>query len=352
MRYSIAELARLLGLAFQGDGERVLSLVSGWDTADNESLIFIDGQKPTEFSSNLHPGACVLTSQQLVYSHWNAILSEKPKLDFSRAAEFLAPRPIGQGLIHPTAIIDPEATIEEAVEIGPYVVVGARTRVGRSSILMAGVSVGENCTLGENCILHPRTILYPGVQLGNRVTLHAGAVVGGDGFGYIFDGRKHVKFPQVGSVVIEDDVEIGANTTIDRGSLGVTRIGCGAKIDNLVQIAHNVEIRRGVVIAAQTGISGSTVIEDHAIIGGQVGFGDHARVESGAVIGSKAGVLPGKIVRGGQVYWGVPVRPLQEYKKLNALFGRLPEMKKQIDQLMVKLRELEEKFSKGPSKEE
>ena len=162
---------------------------------------------------------------------------------------------------------------------------------------MAGVSIGEDCVLGENCILHPRTILYPGVQLGNYVTLHAGAVVGGDGFGYIFDGREHVKFPQVGSVVIEDDVEIGANTTIDRGSLGITRIGSGAKIDNLVQIAHNVEIGKGVVIAAQTGISGSTVIEDHAIIGGQVGFGDHARVESGAVIGSKAGVLPGKIVR-------------------------------------------------------
>ena len=352
MKYSIAELAKLLGLAFQGDGERILSRVSGWDKADDASLIFIDGQKPAGFSSDPLPAACVMTSRQLVHSNWNAILSEKPKLDFSRAAELLAPRPVGRGLIHPTAIIHPEALLEEAVEIGPYVVVGARTRIGKGSILMAGVCIGEECVLGENCILHPRTTLYPGVHLGNRVTLHAGAVVGGDGFGYIFDGREHVKFPQIGSVVIEDNVEIGANTTIDRGSLGVTRIGCGAKIDNLVQIAHNVEIGKGVVIAAQTGISGSTVIEDHAIIGGQVGFGDHARVESGAVIGSKAGVLPGKIVRGGQVYWGVPVRPLQEYKKLNALFGRLPEMKKQIDQLLLRLRELEEKFSKRLSKEE
>ena len=344
MNYSIAELAKLLGLAFQGDGERLISHVSGWDKADDESLIFMDGQKPPGFSSDPIPAACVLTSRQLVHSHWNAILSEKPKLDFSRAAELLAPRPIGQGLIHPTAMIDPEAILEEGVEIGPYVVVEAKARIGRSSILRTGVCVGEDCNLGENCILHPRTILYPGVQLGNRVTLHAGAVVGGDGFGYIFDGSRQVKFPQVGGVVIEDDVEIGANTTIDRGSLGVTRIGCGAKIDNLVQIAHNVEIGKGVVIAAQTGISGSTVIEDHAVIGGQVGFGDHARVESGAVIGSKAGVLPGKIVRGGQIYWGVPVRPLQEYKKLNALFGRLPEMKKQIDQLLVRIRELEERF--------
>jgi UDP-3-O-[3-hydroxymyristoyl] glucosamine N-acyltransferase len=176
-------------------------------------------------------------------------------------------------------------------------------------------------------------VLYPGAVLGDRVVLHAGVVIGGDGFGYVFDGRTQVKFPQAGSVVLEDDVEVGCNTTIDRGSLGVTRIASGAKIDNLVQIAHNVQIGRGVVIAAQTGISGSTVIEEFAVIGGQVGFGDHARVQSGAVIGSKAGILPGKIVRSGEVYWGVPVRPLSEYKRLNALFGRLPEMKADIDKL-------------------
>jgi UDP-3-O-[3-hydroxymyristoyl] glucosamine N-acyltransferase len=146
--------------------------------------------------------------------------------------------------------------------------------------------------------------------------------------------------------VIEDDVEVGANTTIDRGSLGTTWIGAGAKIDNLVQVAHNVQIGRGVVIAAQTGISGSTVIEDLVVIGGQVGFGDHARVQKGAVIGSKAGVLPGKIVRGGEVYWGVPVRPLREFKRLNALFGRLPQMKAEIDSLRQALDQLNRAFQK------
>jgi UDP-3-O-[3-hydroxymyristoyl] glucosamine N-acyltransferase len=148
----------------------------------------------------------------------------------------------------------------------------------------------------------------------------------------------------VGGVIIEDDVEIGANSTIDRGSLGVTRIGTGTKVDNLVQIAHNVDIGRHVVIAAQTGISGSTVIEDFAVIGGQVGMGDHARVQRGAVIGSKAGVLPGKIVRSGDVYWGVPVRPLREYKRLNALFGRLPEMKADIDWLKKEIAQLQKKL--------
>jgi UDP-3-O-[3-hydroxymyristoyl] glucosamine N-acyltransferase len=232
------------------------------------------------------------------------------------------------------------------VDIGPNVTVAAGCRIGDGSILHAGVTLGEGCILGEQCVLYPRVVLYPEAELRSRVILHAGVVVGGDGFGYVFDGEKQVKFPQVGRVVIEDDVEIGCNTTIDRGSLGTTRIAQGAKIDNLVQIAHNVQIGRGVVIAAQTGISGSTIIEDFAVIGGQVGFGDHARVEKGVVIGSKAGILPGKIVRGGEVYWGVPVRPLREYKRLNALFGRLPEMKAQIDALRQYLARLEEALRK------
>ena len=225
-------------------------------------------------------------------------------------------------------------------------VVETGARIGRGSILHAGAVVGEGCCLGEGCILYPGVVLYPGVQIGDRVILHAGVVVGSDGFGYVFDGRMHWKFPQVGSVIIDDDVEIGSNTTIDRGSLGVTRIGTGTKVDNLVQIAHNVDIGRHVVIAAQTGISGSTVIEDHAVIGGQVGFGDHARVQQGVVIGSKAGILPGKIVRSGDVYWGVPVRPLREYKRLNALFGRLPEMKAEIDRLKKEIAQLQQALLK------
>ncbi|MGH9903504.1 MAG: UDP-3-O-(3-hydroxymyristoyl)glucosamine N-acyltransferase, partial [Pyrinomonadaceae bacterium] len=154
-------------------------------------------------------------------------------------------------------------------------------------------------------------------------------------------GTYH-KFPQIGTVRVEDDVEIGAHTCVDRGALGETRIGRGTKIDNLVQVAHNVLIGENVVIAAQTGISGSTVIEDDAVIGGQVGMGDHARVRKGAIVGSKAGILPGKIVRPGAVVWGVPVRPLDEYKRLNAHFGRLPQMREEIDELRRQLNELME----------
>ena len=189
-------------------------------------------------------------------------------------------------------------------------------------------------------MLHPNVVLYDGVTLGERVVLHACVVVGADGFGYVRDeaGVYH-KFPQVGTVVIEDDVEIGAGSCVDRGALGETRIGRGTKIDNLVQVGHNVRIGEHVVIAAQTGISGSTIIESDAVIGGQVGFGDHARVMSGAVIGSQAGVLPGKIVLPG-VWWGTPIQPLEEYKRLNALWGRLPRMREEIEELKRQLKEL------------
>jgi UDP-3-O-[3-hydroxymyristoyl] glucosamine N-acyltransferase len=314
MTCSISQLAELLGLPFQGDGNRLLRKVSGWENADSFSLIFLESRDKTGSVPKTTQAACVITPQELVPSGLNAIFSPKPKLDFARAAVLLQPFLAGSGHRHPTAVIDPTADVAPEVDIGPYVSVGAGVKIGRGCILHAGVVVGDGASMGENCTLYPRVVLYPGAEIGNRVILHAGVVVGSDGFGYVFDGCAQVKFPQVGAVVIEDDVEIGASTTIDRGSLGVTRICAGAKIDNLVQIAHNVYIGRNVVIAAQTGISGSTVIEDSAVIGGQVGFGDHVRVQAGAIIGSKAGVLPGKIVRGGDVYWGIPVRPLREFE--------------------------------------
>lgn len=346
MSYSVSEIAALLGLQFRGDGHRRLSRVSGWDDADGAALVFLERERRPDLACAEVQAGCLIAPADLVTEGCTAILSENPKLDFARAAALLAPAPRGAGSHHASAVIAADAVVEDDVDIGPFTVIGSRARIARGCILHAGVVVGEDCSLGEQCILYPRVVLYPGAVLGARVVLHAGVVVGSDGFGYVFDGSRQVKFPQAGKIVIEDDVEIGSNTTLDRGSLGVTRIGADAKIDNLVQIAHNVEIGRAVVIAAQTGISGSTVIEDHVVIGGQVGFGDHARVQSGAVIGSKAGILPGKIVRGGEVYWGVPVRPLREYKRLNALFGRLPELKEDIDSLKQTVAKLEEALRK------
>ena len=334
MNFTVRQIAAFLNLKFHGNGDRPVAGVSGWDAYDEGSLVFMAGERsgvPYDFTP-----ACVIATRLLAPSlpeHVNIIFSENPKLDFAKAAILLRPPRESSGLRHPSALVSPEAVIGDNVELGPFTVVEEGAKISDGGVLMAGVFVGRDCVAGKNCVLHPGVKLYPGAVLGDRVVLHAGVVVGSDGFGYVSDGGRMLKFPQIGGVILEDDVEIGANTTIDRGSLGTTRIGEGTKIDNLVQIAHNVEIGRHVVIAAQTGISGSTMIEDYAVIGGQVGFGDHARVERGVVIGSKAGVLPGKIVRAGEVYWGVPVRPLREYKRLNALFGRLPDMKAEIEAL-------------------
>jgi UDP-3-O-[3-hydroxymyristoyl] glucosamine N-acyltransferase len=346
MSYTIRQIASLLGLEYHGDGDRLVKAVARWDRADDDSLVFLERAEGGVSSPEQLRAACVLTSKGSAPHGMNLIFSEKPKLDFARAASYLHPWPKSSGAKHPAAVVDQGAILAENIEIGPSAVVEAGARIGKGCILQAGVVVGKGCTLGSDCILFPGVILYPGAHIGDRVVLHAGVVIGSDGFGYVFDGLRQWKFPQVGTVVIEDDVEIGANSVIDRGSLGTTRIGKGSKVDNLVQIAHNVEIGHHVVIAAQTGISGSTVIENHAIIGGQVGFGDHARVQEGVVIGSKAGILPGKIVRSGDVYWGVPVRPLREYKRLNALFGRLPEMKSEIDELKSEIAHLKELIQK------
>ena len=347
MTYTIGEIAGLLGLEYSGDGARPLTKVARYEMADQTSLVFMQTGESAPASSGGPVPGCIIASKSAAPAGMNVIFSENPKLDFARAASYLYPRVESCGTRHATAVIHPDAYIGDNVEIGPFVVVEARAWIGDGAILRARVVVGEGSIVGDGCILHPGVVLYPSVKLGNRVILHSGVVVGSDGFGYVSGGESYWKFPQIGSVVIDADVEVGCNTTIDKGSLGTTHIGTGTKIDNLVQIAHNVEIGNHVVIAAQTGISGSTVIEDRAVIGGQVGFGDHARVQAGAIIGSKAGVLPGKIVRGGDVYWGVPVRPLREYKRLNALFGRLPEMKAGIDALKKEVAVLQSSLKKS-----
>jgi UDP-3-O-[3-hydroxymyristoyl] glucosamine N-acyltransferase len=333
MKLTISGIAGALGLCFQGDGSRRLAKVASWNGADDTSLVFFERERAADFIAGKILAGCAIAPPGLLPEDYPAILSEKPKLDFARAAALLAPRERSTGNRHATALVAPDAEVAGDVQLGPFVVVGARTRIASGCILKSGVVIGEECALGENCILHPNVVIYPHSCLGNRVILHAGVVIGADGFGYVFDGHAYTPFPQTNRIILEDDVEIGANTTLDRGSLEPTRIGMGTKIDNLVQVAHNVQIGRHVVIAAQTGISGSCVIEDHVVIGGQVGIGDHARIQTGAIIGAKAGILAGKIVRGGEVYWGIPIRPLREFKRINYYFGRLPDLKSEIESL-------------------
>ena len=335
---TVAELASHVGGRVIGDGAILINRVAGIESAGKGEIAFVEDEKLLDSARN-SGASCLIVPENARIDAPCCIEAKRPKLAFALIAELLHPRKRREPSIHPTAVIARSAEIDKSAFVGALVEIGERTRVGSGTQIHAGTVIGNDVRLGRDCAVYPNVVLYDGVTLGDRVILHAGAVVGADGFGYVRSEAGYHKFPQMGTVVIEDDVEIGAHTCIDRGALGQTRIGRGTKIDNLVQIAHNVEIGERVVIAAQTGISGSTIIESDAVIGGQVGMGDHARVQSGAVIGSKAGVLPGKIVRAG-VWWGIPVQPLDEYKRLNAHMGRLPQMRNEIKEMRRQLKEL------------
>ena len=227
------------------------------------------------------------------------------------------------------------------VYIGPHAVVGDETRIGVATAIHAGCIVGKRVSLGEGCVLHPNVTVYDNVDIGRGSVLHSGCVIGADGFGYVMENERWHKFPQVGRVEIGDFVEIGANSCVDRAALGVTSIGEGTKLDNMVHVGHNCRIGKHVVVAAQTGFSGGVVVEDYAVIGGQVGIGDKARIESRAVLGSGCGVLTSKIVRSGQTVWGTPARPLKQHLEQLANLAHVPDMRKELVEIKRRLAELE-----------
>jgi UDP-3-O-[3-hydroxymyristoyl] glucosamine N-acyltransferase len=344
---TIAELAAHVGGRIVGDSDCLITKVASLESAGAGEIAFIEDSKLLDGARSFS-ASCLIVPEGAQVQARCVIEVKRPKLAFALIAELLRPLKRRAGKIHPTAIVAASAHLGENVFVGAWVEIGERTSIGAGTQIHSGAVIGDDVRIGRDSVIHPNVVLYDGITLGERVILHAGVVVGADGFGYVADEKnvRH-KFPQIGTVIIADDVEIGACTCIDRGALGQTRIGRATKIDNLVQIAHNVEIGERVVIAAQTGISGSTVIESDAVIGGQVGMGDHARVESGAIIGSKAGILPGKIVRAG-VWWGIPVQPLNEYKRLNAHINRLPQMREEIKELRRQLKELQEKIDGKP----
>jgi UDP-3-O-[3-hydroxymyristoyl] glucosamine N-acyltransferase len=215
--------------------------------------------------------------------------------------------------------------------IGEDVHIGENTQIGSHTIIGAG------CWVGRHCRIHPRVTLYPSVRIGDRVEIHSGAVLGADGFGYAFDGERYWKFPQAGIVEIADDVEIGANATIDRGSLDDTRIAQGVKLDNLVHVGHNVQIGAHTVVAAQTGISGSSRLGHHVVCGGQVGIADHCTLEDQSIAGAQAGIPTGKTIRTGQTVWGTPARPLDKFKETYVWYARLPELGERLKKVEEKL---------------
>lgn len=326
------EIADFLNAELIGDGDIEIVRVAALNSATSGEIAFVE-KVDEEIKTN---ASCLIVPQNLAESSLSNIVVKDPKLAFALVANLLHPQKTRDGKIHETAILAATAKIAKDVFVDAFVCIGENSTVGENSQIQAGSKIGDRVTVGKNCVLYSNVVIEDGCSIGDNVILHSGVVIGADGFGYVKDdvGAYH-KFPQIGTVVIENDVEIGANTCIDRGALGKTRIGEGTKIDNLVQIAHNVSIGKRVVIAAQTGISGSTIIEDDCVIGGQVGMGDHARVQSGAIIGSQAGVLPGKIVRPG-VWWGTPVQLLDEYKRQNAHIKGLGRLKDDVKELKKK----------------
>lgn len=337
---TVAELSRTLEIEYEGDGEIEIQEAAPLDTATAGQLAFVASAKAA--AAALHSAACLIVPPVYPRPQSQTVLrADNPRALFARALAVLYPDERVRPSIHRTACIEASASIHPTAEIGPHVVVGPRTVVGAGVRLGAGCAIGADVQIGANSRFYPNVTIYERVRIGENAIIHSGAVIGADGFGFERQGGKYQKFPQVGTVEIGKDCEIGAHTCIDRAALGVTHIGDGVKLDNLVHIAHNCRIGNNVVIAAQTGLSGSIIVEDDAVIGGQVGIGDKARIERGAILGSGCGILTSKIVRSGQVVWGTPARPLKEYLEQLANMARLPEVRKQLRDIARRLEALE-----------
>ena len=326
------ELAEFLGATILGNGNLPVSGVANPDAARAEDLIYVDSPRHLERAAGSE-ASCVLVPAGMELAGKTTLEVKSPKFAFAKAAAWLLPRPALRAEIHPTAIVANSARLSAGIRIGPYVVIEDEAEIGHGSELDAFCFIGRGAKVGRDCRLHPRVTLYAGATIKDRVELHSGVVIGADGFGYVFGEGRQVKFPQVGRVEVGDDVEIGCNSCVDRGSLDATEIATGVKIDNLVQIAHNVKIGENSVVAAQVGISGSTSIGDSVMIGGQVGIADHCTVENGAILGAQAGIPTGKTIRGGDMVWGTPARPIERFKEQYGWISRLPDLASRIRKL-------------------
>jgi UDP-3-O-[3-hydroxymyristoyl] glucosamine N-acyltransferase len=331
-RMTLGELIdELGGTLVQGDPEWTIDGVNSCENAGPFELCFADSPAAVEAAIASRAHVVVLPAgAAAVYPPGKSIVeTDQPRLWFAQAAKMLLPAVHPTG-IHKSAMVATDAILAVGVNVAAGAVIDSHAQIGTGTRVEAGAVIGRNVKIGEDCHIYPRAVLYPGTTLGDRVVVHAGAVLGADGFGYVRDSKTgtYTQFPQQGTLVIEEDVEIGANTTIDRGALKETRIRRGTKIDNLVHVGHNCDIGEDVILVALVGISGSSSVGKGAVIAGQVGIGDHAHVGPGVILGGQAGVLNGKTVtneglRPGTVLWGTPARPLRQVLREQAVLTRL-----------------------------
>ena len=333
----VDEIAEHLKAGFEGAGDLDMTGVAPLESAGPSEIAFIGNRKAAAQAGESRAG-CLLVTHEFPAGR-TVIRVDDPRSGFASVIGLLYPRPPLIPGVHPTAVIGQDTEVAPSAAIGPHAVIGPGVRIGERTSVGPHCAIGAGARIGADGMLHAHVTIYDHVSIGDRAVLHSGCVLGADGFGFVRGPDGYRKFPQIGRVEIGDDVEIGANSCIDRAALGVTRIGDGVKLDNLVHIGHNCTIGCHVVIAAQTGLSGGVVVEDYAVIGGQVGIGDKARIETGAVLGSGCGILTSKIVRKGQVVWGTPARPLKDHLEQLANLSRLPQLRKELAELKKQLRD-------------
>ena len=340
-RLKVRELARLLGCPFEGDGQAEVGGAAGLENAGPGDLVFLSKKKFLPLLEATRAAAAILPPD-LPFSRIPVLRSANPHLTFVRAVELLWKPCRPDPGIHPLAVISPSAKIGGDVAVGPLTVIGDEAEIGQGTVLFPLVAVYPRVKVGRDCVLHSHVSLREDVVLGDRVVLHNGVVVGSDGFGYLqAEDGSHIKIPQKGTVLIEDDVEVGANTAIDRAALGRTVIRRGTKIDNLVMVAHNVEVGPHSILAGQVGIAGSSKVGRRAILSGQVGIADHVEVGDEVIIAAKSGVT--KSIPAHSFVAGSPHLDIGEWRKVWATLPRLYDLVKEVRRLRTRLEELEAK---------
>ncbi len=341
----LKDISELVAGELLGDGNVVITGVARIEEAGTGEITFLANPKYTRFLHGTKASAVIVPLELTERVDVPVIRSSNPYFAFMKLVSiFFPPKPLIEKGIHTTAVIGDRTELGVDLSIGAYAVVGKHCLIGDRTVIMPGVVVGDGVVIGKDCVLHANVCLREGVVLGDRVVLHNGTVVGSDGFGFAPEGGTYHKIPQVGKVVIEDDVEIGANTTVDRATLGETRILRGAKLDNLIQIAHNCTVGENTVIAAQTGLSGSTHIGKGVRIGGQVGFAGHMQIGDFAAIGAQAGVsrsVPPRVMVSGS-----PARPHRDELRMEAAMHKLPDLLKEIKRLGERIETLERELKK------
>ena len=333
MPFTATEIARHMQGEVVGDGAVVLKNFAPADRAQAGDVTFAENAEylalaETSAASAVIVGAAIAASSKVL------IRVANPRVAFAKTLALFFPEPVFPPGIHPTAVIAASARIDPTAHIGPHCVVGEHVAIGARTVLRGGDHVGDDSRLGADCRIFPNVTIYPGTQIGSRVRIHSSTVVGADGFGYVPDGGVHLKVPQIGHVILGDDVELGANVTVDRGALGPTIIGQGSKIDNLVQIGHNVVLGERCIVISQVGIAGSTKLGDGVTLGGQVGVGGHLKIGNGATVSAQSGVMHD--IPAGEKWLGAPAQPERQTKRQMIALQRLPELIRRVGKLEKK----------------